>query len=318
MLDFVCAPWRDQFTLSRDLELPGEREQFFAQVRKGAYVPVLRGVYVTAQLWSDTGVDERYLMRVHAAALRADEDLVFSHHSALALWRLPWVGRWPTSIHVTQEIATGGRSNATFSRHTVGVPKVLERIDGLTVTMIERTVVDIARTSTFAQAVVVADAALRRTTHPSESVPRSAATRETLFSEMETLPIRHGTAKIRAVIDFADGKADRPGESLSRVNMRKAHLPAPQLQVKIRGASGREWIVDFYWPTCRLVGEFDGEAKYTDPVFLRGRTPQRALMEEKEREDDIRAAGYGLTRWGWDKARSPILLRNHLVAAGLQ
>lgn len=92
----------------------------------------------------------------------------------------------------------------------------------------------------------------------------------------------------------------------------------PVLQAEIVGASGRVWTVDFWWPGFNLVGEFDGKVEYSDPAFLRGRTPEQALLDEKDREDDIRAAGHRMSRWGWTTALSPGLLRAHLVAAGLR
>lgn len=91
----------------------------------------------------------------------------------------------------------------------------------------------------------------------------------------------------------------------------------PVLQQGVVGASGKTYFVDFWWPGSNLVGEFDGKAKYRDPEFLRGRTPEQALLDEKAREDDIRAAGYRMSRRGWDIAMSPSRLRAHLVAAGL-
>ena len=78
--------------------------------------------------------------------------------------------------------------------------------------------------------------------------------------------------------------------------MHLAHLPAPQLQVVLYGASGQRYVVDFWWPGCRLIGEFDGAFKYSDPEFMRGRTAHQVLLDEKHREDDLRAAGYGFSR----------------------
>ena len=99
--------------------------------------------------------------------------------------------------------------------------------------------------------------------------------------------------------------------------MLAAGLPLPELQVPIRGASGKEYTVDFYWRTLRLMGEFDGHIKYNDPEFLRGRTPAQALADEKFREDDLRATRRGMSRWGWKLAHSPVLLAQHLRRAGL-
>lgn len=318
MVDLDNEVWRDHLLLSRDIDTPGERQQFFSEVKRGAFIAIIRGVYVDAALWSRMDEDARYRTRVKAVAARDRFDPVFSHYSAAALWRLPWVGRWPSVVHVMSERSAGGRSNASLFRHTVGVPETFACIDGLVMTSLARTVVDVARVASFGQAVVVADAALRRTVHPLELTPRTFLTLSDLLNELEGVALRQGTAKVRAVINFADGAADRPGESMSRVNMRKSGLPMPVLQATIVGASGRVWTVDFWWPGSNLVGEFDGKAKYSDPVFLRGRTPEQALLDEKDREDDIRAAGHLVTRWGWNVALSPRLLRAHLVAAGLR
>jgi hypothetical protein len=310
--------WQDHLTLTRDLVTPGERSAFFTRARKREFIAVFRGVYVRADLWNAMGPDERYRARVKAAAALADRDLVFAYQSAAAQWRLPWVGGWPHQAHILENAATGGRSKAMLLRHTVGIPADLVEIDGLTVTSLARTVVDLARSASFGPAVAVADAALHRTAHPLAGVPRTFLTRDDLLRELDGVPFRHGLAKGHRVIDFADGAADRPGESMSRVNMHLMGLPRPQLQVPIVGDSGRIWIVDFWWPEFNLIGEFDGHRKYTDPEFLRGRTPEQAVIDEKDREDDLRAAHHGMSRWDWDIALSPILLRDKLIRAGLR
>jgi hypothetical protein len=310
--------WRDHVVLTRDIETPGERSRFFADARQGEYTRIFRGAHIRTSLWQRMDADERPRAMVKAAAALAGRDLVFSHSSAVGLWRLPWIGPWPDRAHLTGPVASGGRSKTMFVRHTTGIPEEIERIDGVSVTTLARTVVDIARTQAFGCAVTVADAALRRTAHPLGGVPSTAVSHETLLHELDGVPIRQGVAKALRVIDFADARADRPGESMSRVSMRIARLPMPDLQVVLVGASGRSWTVDFFWPAVGLIGEFDGKAKYTDPVFLRGRTPEQALIEEKEREDDLRAAGHGMSRWGWRLAVSPSLLRSRLVVAGLR
>jgi hypothetical protein len=197
-------------------------------------------------------------------------------------------------------------------------PDDLDLIDGLRVTTLARTVLDMAIAGSHGQAVVMADAALRRNDHAIEGVPRTLTTVDDLRHELSLISAPHGSAKARRVIEFADGRADRPGESLSRVAMDVAHLPAPQLQVTLVGASGRKYVVDFWWPAANLIGEFDGDAKYSDPAFLRGRTPEQALRDEKAREDDLRAAGHRMSRWGWKVALEPRRLHAHLVAAGLR
>ena len=153
---------------------------------------------------------------------------------------------------------------------------------------------------------------------PSGGVPNTSLGRVDLYSELAGVPLRQGTAKIREVIEFADGAADRPGESLSRVSMVRAGITMPLLQAPLRGASGKQYFVDFWWPTFNVIGEFDGRDKYRLPEFLRGRTPEQALHDEKLREDDLRAAGHGMSRWLWEVAVSPRKLAAHLAIAGVR
>lgn len=312
------ADWIDHFHLSSQLLTPGERYEFFASVSRDELVALFPGIYIRALLWNALSQEQRYRARVKAASLVVPPGTVFSHHSAAALWRLPLVGRWPTRAHVTVPRATGGRSTVMLERHTVGVPRESISIDRLFVTTLARTVADMAACSPFATGVAIADAALRRTAHPLQSVPRSLVTGEDLIRELLEMPLTHGGAKARRVLEFDDGKADRPGESVSRANMECIGISMPQIQVALAGASGRVYIVDFWWPEFDMIGEFDGDTKYTDPEFLRGRTPEQALIDEKRREDDLRAAGHGMTRWHWQIAYSPNRLRTHLLAAGIR
>ena len=120
------------------------------------------------------------------------------------------------------------------------------------------------------------------------------------------------------MIDFADPRADRPGESLSRVSILRTGLTGPDLQVHLRGASGRSYTVDFYWPEFDVIGEFDGRVKYTDPEFLRGGTAEQAVYDEKLREDDLRAVPHAFTRWKWSTALSPAALGALLRRAGVR
>lgn len=296
----------------------GDRAALVRRRHRGEVVSIARGSYADAAVWGALDRHAQYRLRVRAAAELLDSDTVFSHESAAALWRLPWLGQWPSRVHTAGATAAGGRSNTSVFHHTAGVAQAPEAIDGLRVTPLARTVIDIARTVNFGTAVVVADAALRRTAHPIGGIPNTLLTRATLMEELARVPLRHGSAKARAVINFADGRADRPGESISRVSMLQARLPAPLIQVRLRGQSGRTWIVDFWWPECNLIGEFDGRWKYSDPNFLLGRTPHEVLLDEKFREDDLRAAGHNFSRWDWGIAMSPSRLKSHLLAAGLR
>src|SRR5690606_25662330 len=152
-------------------------------------------------------------------------------------------------------------------------------VDGVAVTSIARTVVDLARTLPKEQAVIAGDSALRLYPGMREQVSRALADART----------RHGLARARTVVPFLDGRSESAGESLSRLRIAEAGLPRPILQYEIVGGNGRRYRVDFFWENG-VVGEFDGRIKYSDP---------RDVFDEKLRQDAIRDAGYEVVRWTW-------------------
>jgi hypothetical protein len=318
VLDPKTFAWRDALILTREIDTAGERTDFYARVHRGEFVALRRGVYMTRERWGSLDLDEQYRARVQANVAFADRPVVISHISAASLWRLPLIGRQPRSVHMVGELTTGGRSTSALAYHADDRPPAVAMIDGILVTSLARTVVDVARSCDLAESVAIADVALHRSLVPVDDVPRVLIGIEDLRAEVALLPIPLGTAKARRVVEFADARADRPGESISRVNIHRARLTAPELQARLRGASGRVWHVDFWWPAFNLIGEFDGKAKYTDEKYLRGRTPAQVLYDEKIREDDLRAARHGFARWPWEVAISVPRLRAHLIAAGVR
>ena len=295
----------------------GERDALYQRFRRGELTRALRGCYVYATYWAELAPRDRHRALAQLSALAFGYDLVFSHRTAAALWRLPVLGAWPARVHIAGTPGGGVHRSATLARHTLGIEIASELIDGLRVTPLAATVAQIAASERFAAGVVVADAALRRATHPLPSL-HSSVTREDLVTAASKVSLNHGGARALSVAVFADGRADRPGESLSRANMLAAGVAKPELQVELRGASGNKYFADFYWREHRLIGEFDGAAKYSDPEFLRGRTPAEALLDEKAREDDLRAADHRFSRWGWNVALSPARLGAQLRVAGLR
>ena len=269
------------------------------------------------RVWEKLEGDDRHRLLINAAARKSRRPFVVSHLSAAALWRLPAIRPWPDRVHVVQPRDSVTRSTASLIRHSDGIPAGLVTIDGHRVTDLAHTIVDLAATVPFRDAVVFADAALRRLVHPHPDFPEGAVTLDDVEELIVDRSARAGGTHARRVLEFADGRADRPGESVSRVSMATGRIPPPDLQVPVIGASGRRYFADFLWVHRRHIGEFDGAAKYSDPQFLRGRTPQQALLDEKQREDDLRAAGYRFTRWGWEVALSPSRLSAVLRHAGV-
>lgn len=312
--------WRDGFELDSRHRALGTRADLHRRIVSGELVRVARGVYrppIPASVRPGPARDLRYLHRVQAAQLVANDELLFARHSAAVLWQLPVVDSWPAAVHVIAPVAAGGRSTAGLRRHTVG-PVDSVQLGSFRVTTLARTVVDIARTATLREAVTMADAALHGLRDSSGRILRAPISKADLLAELGDARSGNGVVKARVAIEIADGAAESVGESCSRVGIHLLGLPAPRLQVSFSDRFGKIGTVDFWWPEFNLIGEFDGEMKYEDPVFLAGRTPRQVLHDEKRREDRLRGLGHGLTRWGWATATSLPRLRDHLRAAGVR
>jgi hypothetical protein len=296
----------------------GTRRDVYSRHNRGDLIRVRQGTYVASDAWERLDAAERHRALVLAVTVDHDEDLVFSHLTAAALWRLPVVGPLPRNPQTLGTGASGGRSTKSLERSQISLPREVVDLENVHVTSLCSTTVDVAATCGFATAVAIADAALRRTLHPLAGVPSSSLTRDQLQEHLDRLSPFYGSVKARRAIDFADALADGPGESLSRVSIHLSRLSKPELQVPLLGASGTKYFVDFWWPQFRVIGEFDGKHKYTDPQLLRGRTPAEVVYAEKLREDDLRARGYTVSRWPWSTAMTPALLRQQLRRAGVR
>ncbi len=192
------------------------------------------------------------------------------------------------------------------------MPDRVDRIDGIRVTSLADTVAGLAVADRLETAVVAGDAALA-------GIPLGAAVVRLSPAELQSaIPSRgRGCAIARFVAGFVDGRSASPGESLSRLAMHRAGVPEPVLQLPVRDRRG-VMFVDFAWPALGVVGEFDGVAEYVRDEFTRGRSAADVVIQEKIREDRLRALGWRVVRWGWNVARSVPAMRRTLREAGVR
>lgn len=255
---------------------------------RGDLVQVRRGVFAPAAVWHGLDRDEQRRLVLEATAGRSDRPLVFSHRSAAVLLGVPLTGRPDPDVDVLTSMANGSRREHGFVKHATRAEglEVVE-VDGLAVTSIARTVVELAMVLPFRDAVAAADWALRQ-----------GVQRDRLMELVEELA--RGAARRRAVrvIAFAGERAGSPDESKSRALIHELGFPAPDLQTRFDDAFGLIGFVDFFWSSAALIGEYDGAVKLTNPAMLRGRTPAQAVRDEKRREDRLRATGPRVVRWG--------------------
>lgn len=158
------------------------------------------------------------------------------------------------------------------------------------------------------QALTVADSAAR-------SGPGALSALAEAVAELPSGP-RHERALRRLAASRAG--AQSPAESGSRAVILGAGFPEPELQHRFEDEFGFVAQVDAWWAQLRLVGEADGEVKYTNPAMTQGRAPLEVLRDEKRRENRLLAQGVQLRRWGWAEIVHPERLIRLLGTAGLR
>jgi Transcriptional regulator, AbiEi antitoxin len=230
-------------------------------VRAGLVARVGRGVY---RAGTGTSVaDPRGIGRSMHVAI--------SHESAAA-----WLGAdlpsAPTGLHVTASRDRGRRADCVdgVRLHRADLAKSdLMVVRGALVTAPLRTVLDVARSMPLQDAVAIGDSLCRLGLVTPREVEGAAV----------ALPRGPGRPVAVEVAHLLDATAGSVFESISRVNLAIAGLPAPVPQLNIFTAGG-QWIarVDFAWPECRLVLECDGfEFHSSREAFERDRRRWSAL-----------------------------------------
>ncbi len=128
---------------------------------------------------------------------------------------------------------------------------------------------------------------------------------DSAIAQDETLPqrvteisetLQTGAASIEQALRYANPKSDNGGESFVRGVMIECGFQDPIIQYVIQNPHNpSEWYrVDFIWFTSSgrvVIAEFDGMAKYIDPSMTGGKTVQRIVNEQRDREQN-------LYRWG--------------------
>ena len=267
---------------------------FDGAVREGALVAVDRGVYVKASaLAGHSRVEEERLksrFRCLAGASRHDRDALLTHDSAAALLGMATLHPERKLVHVsTGSRGGGGVRNRTTIFHPGQIPDDdVAVIEGVRVTTLARTAVDVALASDFPRALAAFDSALRL-----------GADRDDLNERLREP--RNNVATARLALKHANGAAENPGESWGRAQIIEADLPIPEIQRTYLLRDGSVARVDYDWDGI-LVGEFDGEVKYRKQ--LRGDlNPEDVVIAEKLREDMLRELGLDVIRWVWRDLR---------------
>jgi hypothetical protein len=272
------------------------RDQELARVRRGAYANPLP---------PDATSERRHRRLVAATLPGLNLGAVVSHGSAAVLHALPVWEAALERVHVTRSRASGGQRRRFVHVHAAPlVGSDVVTLNGVAVTSAARTVLDLARTVSFHQAVSAGDRALALGLDPSEL-------RESL-SRMRSRP---GVRAAHRTCALLDPRSESVGESFSRVRFVEQGIPAPMLQYEVYDENGCLLArCDFGWEQQRTLGEFDGKIKY-DRLLRPGQTAGDVVYAEKIREDALRDRGWQVVRWTWADLERPEVIRDRLLRA---
>lgn len=150
---------------------------------------------------------------------------------------------------------------------------LLQRIEGRLATAPGWTAVEVARQLPRPRALATLDAALRS----------MRCSRNDIGDAVAEQRGRRGIVAVRALLPFADGRAESAMESEARLVMIDRGLPLPELQHPIVGRDGELWRVDFAWPTTRLAAEYES---------IDWHVGREAMLRDKTRWAKIQELGW--------------------------
>jgi very-short-patch-repair endonuclease len=250
-----------------------------ALIADGVLRSLRRGVLVGAGTAERAAADRRL---AHLIALRTllltHNECVASHESAALLLDLPLLNIPPHAIGTRERGAWRGGAKSRVRIAPLPARDVTVAHEERC-TAVVRTVVDIARSSSFREAIVVGDAAIRDRCRLS-----------TLLDVLEECAAWADVGKARVALGFLDRRSESPLESVSRAIIHERKLPPPEPQVVIDAGGRTPFRLDFYWEQQRVVGEADGMMKYDDPEVLKA---------EKVRKELLERLGLTVVRWNW-------------------
>jgi len=258
-------------TLSELLGLGLARRDVGALVRRGRLLRPAGQVFVPAVLREVAGRDPRRRHLLSAAVALAvrgrPADLVVSHASAALIHGLPVLGPPPAIVELTGPPGFRGRTGRGVRLHAAELPgRFVCRVFGVPVSTPARTCADLAREHGVPAGLVAADQALA--TGRCGAVELADAVRH-----FRGTPDAEATSRVG---EIADGRPTSVLRSLSRAVLLDSDLPEPLFQ-------SADPPADFLWPREHVAGRTD---------------------ESDTSDEDLRAAGYDVVRWGWAELRA--------------
>jgi hypothetical protein len=250
------------------------RQQLRSLLAQKRWEHVLPGVFRIS------GAPEDWRQKLHAALLWAGRGAALSHRTAAALHGFARFRESGTQLvsHLEKRAPRG--VSLYKCQKLVGAD--VTRIDGLLVTSVERTLLDLAATESEADVRACLDEALRR--------------KWTALDDFELVLRDHdgkrGVAMLRrlvATLQGAGGPTESEMESRVRDLLEANGFPQPVSQHAVY-AGGRLRRLDFKFAGSKVVIEADGYAYHSSPA---------AFERDRERLNALLVRGFVVLQWTW-------------------
>lgn len=256
-------------------------DQINRDVKTQKLTRVRKGIYCPTAWWDSLKPYEIYRVQIAAVHL-SDPSTTFSHAAAACLHGLA-LAKTPAAVDIVGPPDSRGRAAGTRKHYTYKpIDEYRTLVGGLRVTGLLQTVVDCARYLPINEATVIADSALNQ----------KLVSVEELSHELSQI-VGWGSRKCRRVALGMSPYAESPGETLLRLILIDAGLPAPAEQVEVT-VGGLRFRLDLAYLHQMIALEFDGEVKYENFG-----PRQDAEWSERRRESLLQNSGWTVRRYRW-------------------
>lgn len=238
------------------------------QLKRRQLRPLHRGVF---QVGPITAARAREM----AAHLACGPRSVVGRRSAAVLWQLLLPAEPPEPVEMVVRGRERRRPGIDVCRTSHLTSADITKLDGIPVTTVARTIVDLAGSGSAREL----EQAL------AQSLASRLTTRAKLEAMLKRASGRRGTARLGAMLRGEVALTRSEAEERLLALVRKAQLPEPATNVRIAG-----FEVDFLWRAARLVVEVDGFAFHSDGA---------AFERDRQRDFALTSKGLRVVRVTW-------------------
>jgi very-short-patch-repair endonuclease len=277
---FIDAAGTTLCRVAQDIALDLKRQPFFVAEARGlglswrdlqakSWMRLSRGQYA----WR--GLTQNVELALRAAVERLPPTYAFSGLTAAWLLGLDLPPCEPIEVTVCRDVPVRGRAGIRLRRASLREAEVVIR-RGFRTTSALRTACDLGSRRDSTESVVALDLALHA----------RLIKLPDLIQHVDGNRGAKGIKRLRRAVSLAEPKSESPMETRLRLQLLKARLPRPEVQVDLHDSAKRFLgRADLYYRDCSLVIEYDGESH------------RDRIAPDLRRQNALFNAGYHLLRF---------------------